>query len=329
MAGKAMQPMNCPACGTALRPGMPFCHACGARIAGAATAPGADRTPRAPDGGTHERLVSMTLRLLARSSGLSWLVKGMGVAEFVVLRWWVVLGGAAVAAVMGFYLSRLGHIETTPVINLVMPFISCINPTLGLLSAIAFGVADFIEKLFTNNVYYESHGGGLGDYIGARIGYIIAYSAVAAWTVLPGLLSRALGGRVRRWAEERAAARSIGAGAVPTGTKRFLELAAGSVGAAIGGGLANVLNIGLQAPAFMLRPTPDFSCFNAAINHLLDPSLSTGVPATATGAAPTGPVAVSGSVSPDAGAPASRFPTRRQPRSGRRPPPRLGPGRLV
>ena len=57
---------------------------------------------------------------------------------------------------------------------------------------------------------------------------------------------------------------------MPSLSDKVVEIAAGALGASIGAGGVNYLNIGLQAPAFLLRATPDFTCFNLAVNHLTD-----------------------------------------------------------
>jgi hypothetical protein len=151
-----------------------------------------------------------------------------------------------------------------------MPIISCVSPALGVLSTLGFAIADFIEKLLTNNIYYEGGGGGTGDYVGARIGYIFSYSMVLAWGVIPGVMSRAFQAAVQRRTQKRLERHSIGAAALPRASDKILEIAAGALGAAIGAGGVNYLNIGLQAPAFLLRATPDFTCFNLAVTHLTD-----------------------------------------------------------
>ena len=48
---------------------------------------------------------------------------------------------------MGFYPSNLGHIETTPLINIIMPAISCINPMLGFVSSIDIEVTALMPYL--------------------------------------------------------------------------------------------------------------------------------------------------------------------------------------
>jgi hypothetical protein len=99
----------------------------------------------------------------------------MGLDQFASLNRWIVFGALGLTALLGLYPSHLGHIDTTPFIYQLMPIISCINPALGLLCAIVFGVTDMTEKMITNNIYGST---GLGNYIGARVGYLIAYSAV-------------------------------------------------------------------------------------------------------------------------------------------------------
>lgn len=260
--------MNCSQCGAPVAGAGGFCPSCGARIDTSAPLSGGT-ADRALDVLAHRKIITSVAWLIAKAPLIGRLAGQLRFEEFTSLGRSLVLGACAVAALLGFYPSSLGHIETTPFINIIMPIISCINPALGFASSVIFGICDFAEKMLTNNVYYEGNNPTTGDYIGARIGFLFSYTMVMAWGILPGMFSHALSRRVLRWAERRAQRRSLGAASQLTRNEQIMVAAAGGVGAAAGGGLANLLNLGLMAPAFLLRPTPDFTCYDAAWTNLL------------------------------------------------------------
>lgn len=309
--------MNCSQCGAPITGSGSFCPSCGAQI-DMAQPRSAGAADRALDVLAHRKVVASVAWLIARAPLIGRIAGQLRFEEFTSLSRSLVLGVCAVAALLGFYPSALGHIETTPFITLIMPIISCINPALGFASSVIFGISDFAEKMLTNNIYYEGNNPTVGDYIGARIGFLFSYTMVMAWGILPGVVSHALSRRVLRWAERRARSRSLGAASALTRSEQIMVAAAGGVGAAIGGGVANLLNLGLMAPAFMLRPTPDFTCYNAAWNNLLSGIwLTMGVGGVA------GPVArtfVHGTMVPDYPEPEAPPPAQPPPEPGEPPP---------
>ncbi len=175
----------------------------------------------------------------------------------------------------GLRTTPLGHIGTDPLIYPLIGSISCFNPFLGFVSAVAFGVGDLAQKLVYNDIYAAAGRGG--NYWGAMSGYVVAYSAVMVMGLLPGVLSRVGRHAVRLGLQQfffrRAAATADGAEPQrgPTGGEYpILEF----FGAVLGGGLgaygAMRAAVGLEYPAFYLRPTPDVSCYeNEANNYLL------------------------------------------------------------
>ena len=201
------------------------------------------------------------------------------------LKSWVLLGSLGLPALLGLYSSPYGHIDTTPFIYQVMPIISGINPALGLLGGIVFGIADMAEKMVTNNIYGVS---GSGDYFGARMGYLIAYLAVIIAGVVPGVLARVFRNAARRIMAERAVRTADGGQFTGTSNSNIIELAASALGGAIGGAAANAAAIGLEMPAFYLRPNPDYSCYSAAVGNLTNGIPPSGVAGAVGGVIPPG-----------------------------------------
>ncbi|MGD2067572.1 MAG: hypothetical protein PVI57_02730 [Gemmatimonadota bacterium] len=98
---------------------------------------------------------------------------------------WVVVG------CLGLYPSYLGHLDTTPGVFAILPFVSGVNPFVGLITALDFSLLDWIGKwLPFESVYGADLGDGLHNYFGARGGYLFAYSTVLLAGVLPGVLAR-------------------------------------------------------------------------------------------------------------------------------------------
>lgn len=201
------------------------------------------------------------------------------------LKPWILFGSLGLPALLGLYSSQYGHIDTTPFIYQVMPIISGINPVLGLLGGIVFGIADIAEKMVTNNIYGVS---GSGDYFGARMGYLIAYLAVIVSGVVPGVLARVFRNAARRIMAERAVRTADGGQFTGTSNTNIIELAASALGGTLGGAAANAAAIGLEMPAFYLRPNPDYSCYSAAVGNLTNGIPPSGVAGALGGAIPPG-----------------------------------------
>jgi len=260
----------CPSCGQAIQPEWQRCPHCGKSIT--------------PVNESIEGVKLVLLRVLDRLSNLAnqmmgWIEKLLrrlpfyerlaphfGFRQLRRYRRWITLAALLIPLLLGLYPSPHGHIDTTPFIYQFMALLSYFNPVLGIIGGVAFGVGDFLEKLITNQIYGMTS--NIGDYVGARIGYIVAYSSVILMGVLPGLLARIFQSFARRLAPRSGSARSgSGMGAAGTGFN-WLEAAAGVVGGMLGGGIAGGLAIPLNFPAFYLRPNPDVSCYAAAVTDL-------------------------------------------------------------
>lgn len=190
----------------------------------------------------------------------------LGIGQLRRLNSLLLLVPMAVTFVMGVRTSEFGHMDTVGGIFPLMSLISVLNPFAGMAAALAFGAGDLIQKFVVDDVFY----GGIktsGDYWGARGGYALAYAALVVFGVLPGVMSR-IGALVGRRAARGAAARSANGAqlSVPA------ELLGGVVGAALGGvaggAIAATAFKGMVAPAFLLRPNPDHSCYTASIANV-------------------------------------------------------------
>ncbi|HLB62986.1 MAG TPA: hypothetical protein VJN50_09725 [Actinomycetota bacterium] len=159
---------------------------------------------------------------------------------------------------LGLQRSEFGHMDTVPNIFPIVSFISALNPLAGLLSAMAYGLGDTVQKLVADDTYYVAR--SAGDFWGARGGYLVAYSSLALFGVLPGVLAR-----VGRQIGPAVARMPLGRRAQGAELARGVELASAAIGAslgAIGGGVvAATAYKTLVAPAYLWRPSPDTSCY--------------------------------------------------------------------
>ena len=163
---------------------------------------------------------------------------------------------------LGLRRSQFGHMDTVGGIFPIMALISGLNPVTGLLSALAYGAGDLLQKFVVDDVFYEGVK-TTGDYWGARLGYLIAYSSLVTFGVLPGVCSRA--GRkiaVRVAAGERGGT----SGGLPSPPVAASASAAAAIIGSVLGGVAGALGAAFVwkaavAPAFLLRPSPDNSCY--------------------------------------------------------------------
>jgi len=199
----------------------------------------------------------------------------------------------AFTLLLGLMPSANGHIETTPYLFQILPIISVFNPFLGYLSSLAFAVGDIIQKLIIDDVYYGGTGRTAADWIGARIGFLISYTSVILFGLLPGILGRqmknymiqrqmagratdgavptlilslipfVLGGPIGAAIFQRQMAGRATDGAVPTLISRLIPFV---LGGAIGAAICGAAAIGLELPSFYLRANPDVSCATAMIN---------------------------------------------------------------
>jgi hypothetical protein len=165
----------------------------------------------------------------------------------------------AFTLLLGLMPSANGHIESTPYLFQILPIISVFNPFLGYLSSLAFAVGDLIQKLIIDDVYYGSASPTAADWIGARIGFLISYSSVLLFGVLPGVLGRLLRQYMTR---RRMMGKSLDGGTATLVASMIPYVFGGAIGAAICGAAA----IGLELPSFYLRQTPDLSCARSMIN---------------------------------------------------------------
>lgn len=168
---------------------------------------------------------------------------------------------------LGLSPSAFGHIENSPFLFQALPIISVFNPFLGYLSAIAFAVGDIIQKLLYDDVYY---GGSptVVDYVGARIGFMISYSSVVTFGVLPGVLARVFRNFMTR---RQMQGRPLDGGTATTIASIIPFVLGGAIGAAISG----VAAIGLEMPSFYMRQSPDVSCANVMVNTNIQNTIPT------------------------------------------------------
>lgn len=171
-----------------------------------------------------------------------------------------------VAFVLGLLSSQYGHIDQAPGIFPVMSIISGLNPFAGILSAVAYGIGDLLQKFVHDDVYYGVVKTS-GDYWAARGGYALAYSSLVVFGVLPGVLARA-----GRLVAIRVASQQAGAKANGAQLSRQASFVAGAIGGVVGGAAgafaAATAFRGLVAPAFLWRPNPDHSCFRLAQTNI-------------------------------------------------------------
>jgi len=164
-----------------------------------------------------------------------------------------------VMAVLGARTSEFGHMDTVGGIFPIMSLISALNPLVGLLSGLAYGASDFIQKFIVDDIFYEGDRVGL-DYWGARVGYLLGYSSMIMFGLVPGVMAR-IGGRVGDRAVTRSAVRGANV-AAPSPRALLLGRAVGrAVGGALGGLGAALAYQLTAAPAFVVRATADFTCW--------------------------------------------------------------------
>ena len=181
----------------------------------------------------------------------------------------------------GLFTTQYGHIGTDTLIYPSIATISYFNPFLGLVTAIAFGIGDIVQKFFVNDIFGTN--GRDANYFSALVGYCIAYSSLMVGGFLPGIMSR-LFSFIARYAISSAflivaRARADGGrvagvdvsnlGNPLSGPYPIPELLASMAGAAVGGYSVMHLAPALEYPAFYLRPRPDVSCLNLEMTTFL------------------------------------------------------------
>jgi hypothetical protein len=162
-------------------------------------------------------------------------------------------------ALLGARTSQFGHIDTVGGIFPIISLVSALNPFVGLLSGLAFGAADLVQKFIVDDVFYEGTK-TTGDYWGARIGYLLGYSSLIVFGTLPGVLAR-VGARVGERVAARGAARSAALAHPAASVLRAGRAIGAAIGAAIGGVVAAGVSVAAGAGPFLMRPTPDHTCY--------------------------------------------------------------------
>jgi len=173
-------------------------------------------------------------------------------------------------AFRGILTSPNGHIGTDVSVFPFLTLVSCFNPVLGGLSGLAFGAADFLQKLVKPDIYGAMKWSD-PNYKGALGGYVAAYSITLWMGVMPGVVSR-IGRNVaislfQKIRAKRASAHADGATPPP-----FDSMAggAGLLGSILGAmvtaftGVRFVAPV-LEWPAFHWRPNPDVSCYKSEL----------------------------------------------------------------
>jgi hypothetical protein len=180
--------------------------------------------------------------------------------------------------VFGLVRSQFGHMDTVPAIFPIMALISGLNPFVGILCGLAYGAGDLVQKFVVDDVFYEGIRTA-GDYWGARAGYLIAYSALILFGILPGVFSR-VGRRVavRIVGDQRGGVGLPPAGPVAAGAHVVAAIVGAVVGGVAGSLAAAFAWKGAVAPAFLLRPSADHSCYALSGTNVIEaiPTASTG-----------------------------------------------------
>jgi hypothetical protein len=233
----------------------------------------------------------------------------------------------------GTQTTYLGHIATDMVIYPFLGAISYFNPFLGILSAVAFGIGDLLQKLVFNDIYGSVGTGqvaalgayGDANYWGGIVGYCIAYSSIVMAGLVPGMMARVFRLAARKMlaffffrktaaVADGATPGNSGAGGSGSGgtsslmpggsepTYPVAEFVASILGAGMGGaGVMYGLAPTMEAPAFLLRPNPDYSCHDVEVaSYLKRPAFRQGIGGPAGGGPViSGLVPVTGPAGPD------------------------------
>ncbi len=83
----------------------------------------------------------------------------------------------------GLFTTQYGHIGTDTIIYPSIATISYFNPFLGVVTAIAFGIGDIVQKIFVNDIFGTN--GRDANYYSALVGYCLAYSSLMVGGFLP------------------------------------------------------------------------------------------------------------------------------------------------
>jgi hypothetical protein len=215
-------------------------------------------TQPGPAEGLRTRMASWIERLLAHPL-IARLDPYLGVSELRRINPLLLLIPVGVMSFLGARTSQFGHMDTVGGIFPIISLISALNPFVGLLSGLAYAGSDFVQKFITDDVFYEG-ARTTGDYWGARFGYLLAYSSMIMFGLVPGIVSR-IGGRIGERVVRNAATRSADVAEPTPKALRTGRVVGRVVGAAAGGLGSAVAYQVTAAPAFLARPSPDHSCY--------------------------------------------------------------------
>ena len=215
-------------------------------------------TQPGPAGDIRTRMSSWIERLLAHPL-IARLDPVLGVSDLRRINPLLLLIPVGVMSLLGARTSQFGHMDTVGGIFPIIALISALNPFVGLLSGLAYAGTDFVQKFITDDIYYEGVRTG-ADFWGARFGYLLAYSSMIMFGLVPGIVSR-IGGRIGERVVRNAATRSADVAEPTPKALRTGRVVGRVVGAAVGGVGSAVAYQATAAPAFLFRASPDHSCY--------------------------------------------------------------------
>ena len=223
-------------------------------------------------------LAETTQRVLPFTRRLDWLLE---IEKLKSLHPVILMVAIAWAIRRGLFTTQYGHIGTDTLIYPTIATISYFNPFLGVVTGIAFGIGDIVQKLFVDDIFGTTKGDA--NYHAALLGYCIAYSSLMFAGLLPGTMARIFQLVARKIIgllfSAVARARADGAtssggdlealGNPLSGAYPLPELIASMAGAALGGYAVMHAAPFLEYPAFYMRPRPDVSCHNLEMSRYL------------------------------------------------------------
>ena len=223
-------------------------------------------------------LAETTQRRLPFTRRLDWLLE---IERLKSLHPVILMIAIAWAIRRGLFTTQYGHIGTDTLIYPTIATISYFNPFLGVVTGIAFGIGDIVQKLFVDDIFGTTKGDA--NYYAALLGYCIAYSSLMFAGLLPGAMARIfqlvartiiglLFSAVARAQADGATSSGGDLGALGnplSGPYPLPELIASMAGAALGGYAVMHAAPILEYPAFYLRPHPDVSCHNLEMSTYL------------------------------------------------------------
>ena len=130
-------------------------------------------------------LAETTQRVLPFTRRLDWLLE---IEKLKSLHPVILMVAIAWAIRRGLFTTQYGHIGTDTLIYPTIATISYFNPFLGVVTGIAFGIGDIVQKLFVDDIFGTTKGDA--NYHAALLGYCIAYSSLMFAGLLPGTMAR-------------------------------------------------------------------------------------------------------------------------------------------